>query len=72
MNVLILKIQKEKKREREKGVPIVAQWKRSQLGTKRFQVPSLASLRGLRIWCCHELWRRSQTQLESGVAVAVA
>ena len=31
-----------------------------------------ASLSGLRIWHCHELWCRSQTQLGSGVAVAVA
>ena len=28
-------------------------------------------LSGLRIWRCHELWCRSQTQLTSGVAVAV-
>ena len=38
----------------------------------RMQVPSLASLRGLRIWHCHELWYRMQTQLGSGIAVAVA
>ena len=25
----------------------------------------------LRIWHCHELWCRSQTQLRSGIAVAV-
>ena len=35
-------------------------------------VRSLASLSGLRIHCCHELWCRSQTWLGSGVAVAVA
>jgi len=29
----------------------------------RMWVPSLASLSGLRIWCCHELWCRSQTWL---------
>ena len=34
-------------------------------------VPSLASLSGSRIRHCGELWCRSQTQLESGVAVAV-
>ena len=28
-------------------------------------------LRGLRIWCCCELWYKSQTGLGSGVAVAV-
>ena len=37
----------------------------------RMQVKSLASLSGLRSQCCHELWCRSQTQLGSGVAVAV-
>ena len=34
-------------------------------------VPSLASLSGLRIWHCRGLWCRSQTQLRSGVAVAL-
>ena len=37
----------------------------------RMGVRLLAFLSGLRIWCCHELWCRSQTQLVSGVAVAV-
>ena len=32
----------------------------------------MASLHGLGIWCCRELWCRSKTQLGSGVAVAVA
>ena len=36
------------------------------------QVRSLASLSGLRIQCCQELRCRSQTWLESGIAVAVA
>ena len=31
----------------------------------------MASLSGLKIWCCHELWCRSQTKLGSDVAVAV-
>ena len=30
----------------------------NQLGTLRLQVPSLASVSGLRIWHCSELWRR--------------
>ena len=30
----------------------------------RMQVWSLASLSGLRIWHCHELWCRSQLQLD--------
>jgi len=38
----------------------VAQRKRIQLGTMRLQVRSLASLSGLRIWRCHELWCSSQ------------
>ena len=40
-------------------------------GTMRAQVQSLASLSGLRIWRCCELWCRLQTQLGSHVAVAV-
>ena len=36
------------------------------------QVQSLASIAGLRIQCSCELWSRSQTQLGSCVAVAVA
>ena len=35
----------------------------------RTQFQSLASLHGLRIWRCCELWCRSQVQLGSGVAV---
>ena len=38
----------------------------------RTQIQSLASLSGLRIWHYRELWCRSQTQLRSLVAVAVA
>ena len=53
------------------GVPTVVQWKRIQLGTTRLWVRSLASLSGLSIWCCRELWCRSQMQLGSGIAVAV-
>ena len=53
-------------------VPVVAHWKRIQLGTMRLQVRSLALLSGLKIRCCHELWCRSQTRLGSWVAVALA
>ena len=42
------------------------------LGTMRLQVWSMALLSGLWIRCCHELWCRSQTQLRSGIAVALA
>ena len=45
--------------KKKSGVPIVAQWK------------SLASLSGLGIRHCHELWCRPQTWLRSWVAVAV-
>ena len=52
-------------------VPIMEQRKWIQLGTMRLRVQSLSSLSGLRIQSCHELWCSSQTQLGSGVAVAV-
>ena len=38
----------------------------------RMQVPSLSSLRGLRIWHCCKLWQRLQMQLGSHIAEAVA
>ena len=53
------------------GVPIMAQWKRIQLGTTRLWVQSLASLSGLRIWHCCELQCGLQTWPGSGVAAAV-
>ena len=37
-------------------VPVMAQWKRIQLGTMKLQVRSLALVSGLRVWCCCELW----------------
>ena len=54
------------------GVPVMAQQKQIRLGTMRLWVQSLALLCGLSIRHCCELWRRSQIQLGSGVAVAVA
>ena len=51
-------------------VPFVAQWKHIWLVSMRMQVQSLTSINGLRIWCCSELWYRSQMQLRSGMAVA--
>ena len=54
------------------GVLVVAQWKRTPLGTMRMQDRSLASLSGLSIWRCHELWCKSQTQFGSGISVTVA
>ena len=53
------------------GVPVAEQQKRIRLGNMRFRVRSLASLTGLRIQHCCELWCRSWIQLGSGVDVAV-
>ena len=44
---------------------------RARLLSMRTRVRSLASLRGLRIWRCRELWCRLQTWLGSCIAVAV-
>ena len=44
---------------------------RTRLGTMRLRVRFLALLRGLRIWCCRELWCGLQTRLGSCVAVAL-
>ena len=46
--------------------------KRIRLGTMRPRVPSLASLSGLKIQNCHELWHRLQTRLGFCIAVALA
>ena len=54
-------------KEAKVGVPVVAQRKRIQLGTTGFRIQSLASLSGLRIRHCCELWCRSQMQLRSDV-----
>ena len=59
------------KKESISRVPVVVQQKQIQLRTMSFRVQSLASLSGLRIWRCCELWCRSQTQLGSHVAVAL-
>ena len=55
----------------QQGVPVMAQRKRIRLGTMRLWILSLASLSGLRIQRCRELWCRSQTRLGSDVAVVV-
>ena len=44
---------------------------RTDIVSVRVWVLSLASLSGLRIWCCHKLQCRSQMWLGSGIAVAV-
>ena len=58
-------------RETNIGVPIVVQWKQIRLGTMKLQIGSLALLSRSGIRCCQEQWCGSQTQLGSGVAVAV-
>ena len=57
--------------KRKKGFPIMAQQKQVWIGTMRLQVQSLASLIGLRIQHCCELWCRLQIWLGSGIAVAL-
>ena len=52
-------------------VPVVVQRKRIWLVSMRMWVRSLPPLSGLRIWCCCELWHRSQMWLGSCVVVAV-
>ena len=54
------------------GVLVGTQRVKNTTVSMRMQVQSLASLSGLRIWCCCELQHRSQMQLGSGVAAAAA
>ena len=61
--MLSLALPLEKGFIRNRGVPIVAWWKQSWLVSVRMWVRSLASLSGLRIRCCPELWCGSQTHL---------
>ena len=58
-------------KRRATGVPVVAQQSQTQLMSMRMRVWSLASLGGLRNWCCCKLRCRSQTRLGSGIAVAM-
>ena len=47
------------------GIPVMAQWvKNPTLVSMRMQVRSLASLSGLRIWHCRDLWCRSRMWLD--------
>ena len=46
-------------------VPTVVGGKQIWLASMRTQVRSLTSLSALRIWCCCELWGRSQMRLRS-------
>ena len=54
------------------GGPIVEQRKQVGLGNMRLWVRSLASLGGLRIWRCCELWCRLQTRPRPRIVVALA
>ena len=56
----------------QKEFPLWLSSQQTQLASMRRKVQSLASISGLRIQHCHELWCRSQTQLGSCVAVALA
>ena len=47
----------------------MAQWLMNLTRKQGLQVQSLASLTGLKILCCRELWCRSQTGMEPCVAV---
>ena len=53
------------------GIPVMAQRKQIWLVCMRMRVRSLASLSGLGMWYCHELWHRLQMWFGSHIAVAV-
>ena len=54
-----------------RGVLVLAQWEQIWLASMKTQVQSLASLSGLRVQHCCDLWCSLQTWLRSGIAVAV-
>ena len=58
-------------KKKKPGLPFVAQWKGIWLVSMRMWVQSLASISGLRIQRCRELWCQLQTQLRSHIAMAV-
>ena len=53
-----------------RGVPVVVQRKQTWPASMRMQVPSLASLSGLRIQCCRNLQYSSQIWLGTCVVMA--
>ena len=56
IHVFFFSLIKQHFRYTQRGVPIVAQQKQTRLVSMRTRVPSLASLSGLRIHHCCELW----------------
>ena len=54
------------------GVPVVAAVEMNPTRNHEVAGSILASLNGLKIRRCREVWCRSQTWLKSGVAMAVA
>ena len=64
--------QTHKGNKRYLRVLVMAQQLTNPAGIHEDRGSSLASLSGLRIWHCHELWCRLQTWLGSGFAEAVA
>ena len=59
------KKKKEKKKKNTRGVPVLAQWLMNPTRNHEVVVRSPASLSGLRIPHCRELWCRSQMWLRS-------
>ena len=55
----------------QREIPLSLSRLQTWLVSMRMGVQSMASLSGLRIWHCHELWYRSQMWLRSCVAVAM-
>ena len=55
------------------GVPLVAQRKQIRLASMRMQVRSVASLSGLRIWCCYScgVGRQLQLQFNPGLGTSI-
>ena len=51
------------------AVPVEAKWRWIQRVSMRMRVPSLASLSGSGVRCCHELWCRSRSWCCCGCGV---